>query len=294
MHGVVQQLKVLQLIDNNFTGALPASWAQDGSFSALQELDVSNNQINGSLPHVWGAAGTFPQLQVMALDGNNQGHAQSVGLVVRLCLAGSIPVASHLQRLACVLLLCALIYGGFDLEETGQIISQQAGASQWARRVLALVLSPLVFLLTCVMDVWSFFEAFGAPSPGMPELESYADMCAVNMPLCQSLFSAIITSVIIGLGNSPKNGLYYTVLLYTVSVVFSCAAILMGQGKLLYICHRRDRHILRTTGSLMTGKLLHPVHDGRTAAYQPSSRGSFWRWLVCGLACPRWECSNLL
>lgn len=113
------------------------------------------------------------------------------------------------------------------------------------------------------------------------------------MPLCQSLFSAIVTSVIFGLGNNPNNGIFYSVLVYTRSVVFSCAAILMGLGRLLYICHRRDRRILRTTCLLMTGKLLHPVHDGSTATFQPSSDWGFWKWLVCGLACPRWECSNL-
>lgn len=201
----------------------------------------------------------------------------------------------HIYRGLVVSFYCArLYYGSFYLAETGQILSPQAGASQWARRVLALVMSPLAFLLTYVMDVWSFFEAFGAPSPRMLELESYADMRAVVMPICQSLFSAIITSVIFRLGNNPNNGIFYSVLLYTRSVVFSCAAILMGLGRLLYICHNRDRRILRTTLLLMTGKLLHPVHDGRRAAFQPSSDGGFWRWLVCGLACPRWECRNLL
>ena len=43
-------LKILNLGNNIFTGALPPSWGAAGSFPALTRLDVSVNALSGSLP----------------------------------------------------------------------------------------------------------------------------------------------------------------------------------------------------------------------------------------------------
>ena len=64
-----QSLGCLQSLTNlTLTGSLPGlpnSWAENGSFSALQILNFSLSGLTGSLPDSWAQSSAFPALQTM-------------------------------------------------------------------------------------------------------------------------------------------------------------------------------------------------------------------------------------
>lgn len=171
------------------------------------------------------------------------------------------------------------------LEEEGQsaslpVLEQQQFTAVWV--LLAILLSPVAIISTFLMDIWSFFDVFGVPSPPLLSVESYADMRTVVMPAFQSLFSAVLTTVIFQLGNSPTNGIFYSRMIFIRSVAFSCASMLMGLCRLLVLSHGRDRQVSRTFFLLIIGGLLRPTDPTKTL------RGFFaalWKWLLVHVGC---------
>jgi len=63
-----QQLKWVNMYQNNMTGALPAEWGSPGSFPQLWNLDCSGQHISGTLPSTWGSPYALQQLAFLYLD----------------------------------------------------------------------------------------------------------------------------------------------------------------------------------------------------------------------------------
>ena len=61
--------------DGNIAGSLPSSWAAPTAFSELQVLNLSTTQLSGTLPPEWGQPGALAALSELHLAGANlTGH----------------------------------------------------------------------------------------------------------------------------------------------------------------------------------------------------------------------------
>lgn len=71
--------------DGNITGSLPSSWAAPIAFPELQVLNLSTTQISGTLPPEWGQPGALSALSELHLAGANlTGHTHPATPVITL------------------------------------------------------------------------------------------------------------------------------------------------------------------------------------------------------------------
>ena len=210
--------------------------------------------------HVWGKWPGYVLLAVFLW------HHVYRGLVVSVFLSRAVV---EIQSLS----LAAEDQSAISVEERFQI--------RWTPvndvLLVAILLSPMAMLLTFVLDVWSFFDVFGVPSPPLLAVQSYSELRTVLMPAMQSLFSAVLATVIFWLGNDPVNGIFYSRILFSAAVTMSCASMLVGLCRLLYTSHCRDKGVWRTFFLLVKGGLLRPSDP---AASLEGFFAALWKWLL--------------
>jgi hypothetical protein len=135
--------------------------------------------------------------------------------------------------------------------------------------VVIIVIAPLVMFLTLVMDIWSFLNVLGMPSPAVLGVESYSKMRSLVIATCQSLPVSIIVTVIFSLGTRPSAGEYLGIRWYVLSFGGSALSMLWGLHVWLSLSRIRNEAIYRTWILIMTGGLLCPEYSGRHARALP-------------------------
>ena len=97
-------LNVLYLSNNNFTGALPASWGNSttGWSSFMQRLALDGNQLTGTLPQVWSDSKSLSSLGKLNLVGNQLTGSIPWSTANMPDLLNLIVLPGKHQRLRCV------------------------------------------------------------------------------------------------------------------------------------------------------------------------------------------------
>ena len=97
-NGSFSALQTMNFSLSGLTGSLPDSWAQPSAFPALQTMNFSVTCLTGTLPTIWAGSSAFPNLTALYLQQTNvTGHSLCLcfGKYRTFMLSASRPSTSH-------------------------------------------------------------------------------------------------------------------------------------------------------------------------------------------------------